>query len=511
MNKKNKSRIIALIGLLVMHSSSFAQTPNTAAGFRAMYEAKNDFTWSGSDQGTTFRASNGHIYWIHADTILGTENPITGAYNTPWKMVGNTILREDNGVLVNAITETSPTAVSAAAPDPSPANGSNNRYWLQGMFEANGYAYGLAQNVYKPAGGSGGSFAFHGNEFAKFSFNSTGAMTFVGMVNSPMTGVAGSSYYASEVYGGYVYVFGKGGAGGPSGNWVHRCLLANVENPASWEFWKGGTTWSTGAAGRLNIPINNDKVESVRVINGKWVFFFKPYGSGSGYSDHTQYYIGTSPVGPFTPANPTRAFSEPWRNENGIEFRNYCAQLHPEYTLASGKILASLAWNGDYTLQSADYYKPTFYEVALPGIRLPINETESLTVVSKSSDDHVLLEFAPFSNRYGTQLRSNAIGDYVTYLVSEVPAGTYNVKVGMKKFVNRGQFQMSVAPVGGSFTNVGSVQNQHSTIEEFSEVDLGSWTPTTSGDKHFKFTVTGKSSSSNGYNLAFDYIKLTPQ
>ncbi|MEZ0217857.1 MAG: hypothetical protein ACAH89_12035, partial [Rariglobus sp.] len=44
----------------------------------------------------------------------------------------------------------------------------------------------------------------------------------------------------------------------------------------------------------------------------------------------------------------------------------------------------------------------------------------------------------------------------------------------------------------------------------FVEVDLGNVTFGTAGNKAFKFTVTGKNASSAGYNLNFDYIKLTP-
>ncbi len=46
---------------------------------------------------------------------------------------------------------------------------------------------------------------------------------------------------------------------------------------------------------------------------------------------------------------------------------------------------------------------------------------------------------------------------------------------------------------------------------EYDELDLGSWTPATTSDKWFWFTVTGKNGSSTGYTVAIDYILLVPQ
>ena len=42
-------------------------------------------------------------------------------------------------------------------------------------------------------------------------------------------------------------------------------------------------------------------------------------------------------------------------------------------------------------------------------------------------------------------------------------------------------------------------------------VTVGTWTIGSLSDKWVKFLVTGKNASSGGYNVAIDYIKLTPQ
>ncbi len=353
------SAVIALAVLVLSPIGGVARaaTPTTADGFFSMYQDRNDPSWSGSDQGTSFRASNGVTYWVHADTILGTE-AANGAYNSGWSMIGNSILRENNGTLVNA------TRSALAVPNPPDAvPHKNERYWLQGMFEANGYAYLLAQRVRDNDAGNG--FMFPGNSFAKFRFEADGNLTFLNMVDSPMTGNEGSSYRAALCSGAYAYVYGTGGANDPGGTWVQRALVANVETPELWEFWKGGTTWSASSSGRAKV--RDDQVESVHVINGKWVLLYKPYGGTSAYTN-----VGDGPTGPFVR---NWAFDAPFFTPaNGYQVQTYCAQLHPEYRLASGKFLASIAWNSDLfnaVAKDADLYKLRFFEVEIPGVSYP--------------------------------------------------------------------------------------------------------------------------------------------
>ena len=139
-------------------------------------------------------------------------------------------------------------------------------------------------------------------------------------------------------------------------------------------------------------------------------------------------------------------------------------------------------------------------------------EAESLTVAASSGDTHRIIQDTRFSGGQGTILDADAVNDYVTYLVPAVCAGTYDVKVKVKKFPTRGIVQLSVSPAGGGGgSNLGSAQDQFATTDTFTEIDLGNWTPSTAGDKLFKFTVTGKNASSSGYSMSFDYIKLTHQ
>jgi alpha-L-fucosidase 2 len=160
-----------------------------------------------------------------------------------------------------------------------------------------------------------------------------------------------------------------------------------------------------------------------------------------------------------------------------------------------------------------------------------IAETENLPATFSAGDTHQIVTNAAFSNRRGTRLNANAGGDYVAYTVSNLTAGTYHIRIGADEDRDLGQFQLSCGPVGGELTDVGSVQDTYSPTNVayllpihlptptnlivlwtnfLQELDCGTWQAPTNGNYQFKFSVTGKNAASSGYNLMFDYIKLTP-
>ncbi len=139
-------------------------------------------------------------------------------------------------------------------------------------------------------------------------------------------------------------------------------------------------------------------------------------------------------------------------------------------------------------------------------------EAESLTV-NASSDAVDVITDSNYSNGQADILRSNAVGDSVTYLVPNVPAGTYNVYVGMKKFTSRGQFQLSASRADqNTYTNIGGVIDEYTAgaTGSYVSVNVGTWTPGTTNDKLFKFSVTGKNASSDQFWISVDYIWLIP-
>jgi hypothetical protein len=127
---------------------------------------------------------------------------------------------------------------------------------------------------------------------------------------------------------------------------------------------------------------------------------------------------------------------------------------------------------------------------------------------------HRLIAEPELTAGQGTILESNATGDYVGYVLRDVAAGSYNVKVRVKKFSTRGIVQVSIGRAddyAGTFSNVGPVQDLYSGASAYVELDLGAWVPGTTGDKELRVRVTSKNSLSTGYTVCVDYIKLTPQ
>ncbi len=140
------------------------------------------------------------------------------------------------------------------------------------------------------------------------------------------------------------------------------------------------------------------------------------------------------------------------------------------------------------------------------------DEAEGLTVQSHTSGETVVVINDPsFSGGAGVQLNSVAVGDQVTFVVPNISAGSYDVKVGVKKYNSRGIWQLAIGPAGGTFTNFGAAQDNYSATATFTTIDLGVWTPGTTSSKWFKFTITGKNASSSGYTEVIDFITLTPQ
>lgn len=138
-------------------------------------------------------------------------------------------------------------------------------------------------------------------------------------------------------------------------------------------------------------------------------------------------------------------------------------------------------------------------------------ETEDLTVAAKTSPTHRVFSDPSFSGGYGSILDATAVGDYVTYVVPNIPVATYNVRVGVKKTNTRGIWQLAIAKAGGTASNVGTPQDEYVAGTSFVELNLGNWAPGSISDKWFQFKITGKNAGSTGYSEAFDYIKLIPQ
>ncbi len=139
-------------------------------------------------------------------------------------------------------------------------------------------------------------------------------------------------------------------------------------------------------------------------------------------------------------------------------------------------------------------------------------EAETLTLQASSGDTYRIFTDSSTSGGEGTILDADAIGDYFTVVVPNVTHRTYSVRIGVKKLNTRGIFQLAIGAAGSnSPTNLGTPQDLYSASAQYAELNLGTWTPSTSSDKWFRFMITGKNASSTGYGEAIDYILLVPQ
>lgn len=112
-------------------------------------------------------------------------------------------------------------------------------------------------------------------------------------------------------------------------------------------------------------------------------------------------------------------------------------------------------------------------------------------------------ELMAASSNFWSKADLQGVNEYIQYNnINVAEAGTYNIKVGIKKSTSRAITQLSIDGV-----NQGLPFDQYASGDGYHEIDLGP--QTLSGGMHsFRFTVTGKNPSSSGYMSGIDYIKL---
>lgn len=137
-------------------------------------------------------------------------------------------------------------------------------------------------------------------------------------------------------------------------------------------------------------------------------------------------------------------------------------------------------------------------------------EAELMAIAATSGDTVQTNTESGYSNGQGVQYNANAAGDYITFRLPNVAAGTYDVVVGYKTYTSRGTVQVSAGTAGGTLNNVGATIDEYGSPSAFTSTDLGNWVATTTGSQDFKFAITGKNASSSGYSETIDYIKLIP-
>ncbi len=190
----------------------------------------------------------------------------------------------------------------------------------------------------------------------------------------------------------------------------------------------------------------------------------------------------------------------------------------PPYTQTSGVAPCEiLSWNTNvspaslYRAQLADRAGSATVSAVLDGVApLPRYEIEGFAISDSSGDSASVNTEAPASGGKYLMYNSGGVGDFATVTVPGLAARTYNVRLGVKKYTTRGVVRVQAGPVGETLADVGSTVDLYG-ASAFTELDLGRWTASTSGDQSFSFRVVGKNASSTGYTMALDYLTLTAQ
>jgi hypothetical protein len=131
-------------------------------------------------------------------------------------------------------------------------------------------------------------------------------------------------------------------------------------------------------------------------------------------------------------------------------------------------------------------------------------EAEGLPV-STSGDAHSVFADAQMSEGAGTKLNANSAGDFATYTLPVAAAGTYSVRVRVKRQNTRGIYQLGVqgAPLG-------QPMDFYASGDTYEELTVGTVRFASPGSTTVSFTAVGKNSNSQGLTLGLDYIALVP-
>ena len=332
--------------------------PTTAAGFQAMFDAKNDAGWSGADQSASTLLPDGRILWVFGDTFLGAQNA-GGGYAPGVRMVHNSLLLQDRGCL---------TAVPGPAGGeivPDAANG--DFYWPSTSVVEGGrliVVAGRTRRAPTPAGFEGLGFAA-----AVFRLPPGGAPVFERMTPLPasLTGEEQAQYGAAVLpSGGYTYVYASRRV---TGHLVFGRAVTVARAPAgqllklpAWRYWNG-RAWVVDRAAAADL---------VSAAPRGWSSAFSVLRRSDGtfgYVTKENDFLGTDVIsgtstGPTGPFSRIVVASRPSYAQPGEQLYNPLA--HPEQQLADGTLLVSISRNNTSwaaLLENADLYKPQFFTV----------------------------------------------------------------------------------------------------------------------------------------------------
>jgi hypothetical protein len=143
---------------------------------------------------------------------------------------------------------------------------------------------------------------------------------------------------------------------------------------------------------------------------------------------------------------------------------------------------------------------------APPASKTPITYRSALLHAVSSGPTFRTFSYNGFPDSTGTILDATSSQASVAFTINVPTAGTYDIRLSYKQYVDRGISQLSI-----NGANVGNPLDQYLPAEGFATFDYGNFSFSAAGNYTFKFTILGKDASSAGYTASFDDFILTPQ
>lgn len=262
-----------------------------------------------------------------------------------------------------------------------------------------------------------------------------------------------------------------------------------------------GTSWSTGTV-RADKYLDSYRAASVATGAGSIVFNSGLTSSTAGLYDVYLHWPEGDDLQFDTPITVSRVGGNDSLVANQLGGHNEWVHagtfdLPAGATVAVGNSLTPTYIGGIYSTADVVMFVP---------LSAPVNyEAETVSGITSSTGDAVsVFTETSASGGAGSKLASNAVNDFIQYPLTNVPAGTWTIKVRYKRNTTRGICQLSIDGV-----NFGAVVDEYGT-GAYVETTVGTNKTLTAGTHNFRFTITGKNASSSGYDLTVDRITLEP-
>ena len=346
----------ASAGLRLTKDCPPAQPSNeiTVAKLNQLVDSLDLRYWQAGDIGASGRLSDGRLVWAFGDTVRrsGVSPPVVA-----------------NSLLVT----TGPCVAQLIGPDHGPVipdvDATTVRWPMSVAVARTGGHDTVMVMCSRIRRGSQGSFdfTFLGTSVAVLTVQPGGVPTLDKVVDltpdstDPQQVNWGA---ASDVYGGWLYVYGTRLTGEPLDFgrelYVARAPVANPRDRSRWQFWDGGTWQSERKRAAAVLPSKGgvSQVLSVDHVDGTFAAVSKRDGDVNDYV-----YLWTAPHawGPWTPQKEIKA---PGGFDTGQ--LEYAPVAHPEVPLASGHLLISISRNTtdfQHLLKDPEIGRPRFAEL----------------------------------------------------------------------------------------------------------------------------------------------------